>query len=70
MNNNPLTTNQIDRILSMDEVATILNRSKKSLWRYHAKEKIIPRPLMLNGRAIGYRSSTVEAILNSFQGGK
>ena len=71
MNNKPLTNNKIDRIISMDEVATILNRSSKTLWRWHAKEKIIPRPLMVNGRSIGYRASTIEAILISFQkGGK
>jgi len=70
MNNNSLKPQQFDRVIPMDEVATILNRSVKTLWRWHAKEKIIPSPLMVNGRAIGYRSTTVEAILNSFQGGK
>ena len=39
MNNKPLTNNKIDRIISMDEVATILNRSSKTLWRWHAKKK-------------------------------
>ncbi|HHG3320979.1 TPA: helix-turn-helix transcriptional regulator [Vibrio parahaemolyticus] len=66
------TTNlpkQIDRVLSLDEVAAILGRSKKTLWRY-AKEKIIPEPLKVNGRAIGYRQSAVESILRSFEGGE
>ncbi|MBY7926917.1 AlpA family transcriptional regulator [Vibrio fluvialis] len=54
----------------MAEVAQIFNRSMKSLWRWYAKEKIIPEPLKVNGRAIGYRASTVEEILNSLQGGK
>ncbi|EGQ9761963.1 helix-turn-helix domain-containing protein [Vibrio alginolyticus] len=66
------TTNlpkQIDRVLSLDEVAAILGRSKKTLWRY-AKEKTIPEPLKVNGRAIGYRQSAVESILRSFEGGE
>ncbi|BDP31411.1 helix-turn-helix transcriptional regulator [Vibrio vulnificus] len=58
----------IDRVLSLDEVAAILGRSKKTLWRFYAKEKIIPEPLKVNGRAIGYRQSAVESILSSFEG--
>lgn len=60
----------IDRVLSLDEVAAILGRSKKTLWRFYAKEKIIPEPLKVNGRAIGYRQSSVESILRSFEGEK
>ncbi|HCG5122607.1 TPA: AlpA family transcriptional regulator [Vibrio parahaemolyticus] len=63
-------SHQIDRIIPMAEVAKILNRSTRSLWRWYAKEKIIPEPLKVNGRAIGYRASTVEEILTSFQGGE
>lgn len=70
MNNTPNQPHQFDRVIPMAEVAQILNRSMKSLWRWHAKEKIIPEPLKVNGRAIGYRASTVEKILASFQGGK
>ncbi|MBS9949060.1 helix-turn-helix transcriptional regulator [Vibrio alginolyticus] len=60
----------IDRVLSLDEVAFILGKSKKTLWRFYAKDKVIPMPLKINGRAIGYRASTVEEILTSFQGGE
>ncbi|HFQ4939951.1 TPA: helix-turn-helix transcriptional regulator [Vibrio vulnificus] len=67
MNNTPNHPHQFDRVLSLDEVAAILGRSKKTLWRY-AKEKIIPEPLKVNGRAIGYRQSAVESILSSFEG--
>ncbi len=67
---NPNQFQQFDRVIPMAEVAKILNRSLKTLWRWQAKEKIIPEPLKVNGRAIGYRQSTVEAILNSLQGGK
>ncbi|WP_282065084.1 helix-turn-helix transcriptional regulator [Vibrio rotiferianus] len=59
----------IDRVLSLDEVAFILGKSKKTLWRL-AKNKVIPAPLKLNGRAIGYRASTLEAFINSLEGGE
>ncbi|WP_412499517.1 helix-turn-helix transcriptional regulator [Vibrio furnissii] len=70
MNSTPNQPHQFDRVIPMAEVAQILNRSLKTLWRWQAKEKIIPEPLKVNGRAIGYRASTVEAILNSLEGGK
>lgn len=66
----PNHPHQFDRVIPMAEVAQILNRSMKTLWRWHEKEKIIPAPLKVNGRAIGYRASTVEDILNILQGGK
>ncbi|EHZ2536567.1 TPA: helix-turn-helix domain-containing protein [Vibrio parahaemolyticus] len=63
-------SHQIDRIIPMEEVAQILGRSPKTIWRWYAKEKIIPMPLKLRGRAVGYRSSTLEAFLNSLEGGQ
>ncbi|EGQ7972281.1 AlpA family transcriptional regulator [Vibrio parahaemolyticus] len=63
-------SHQIDRIIPMEEVAQILGRSLKTLWRWHAKEKIIAPPLKVNGRAIGYKSSTLEAFINSLEGGE
>lgn len=70
MNNTPNQPHQFDRLVTIEELAQILNRSKKTIWRFWAKEKLIPEPLKVNGRAIGYRASTVEEILNSLQGGK
>lgn len=60
----------VDRVLSMDEVAMIIGRSKKTLWRFYAKDKIMPPPLKIKGRAIGYRQSTVDEILKSLEGGR
>lgn len=70
MNNTPNQPHQLDRLVTIEELAQILNRSKKTIWRFWAKEKLIPEPLKVNGRAIGYRASTVEEILASFQGSK
>ncbi|NAZ53537.1 AlpA family transcriptional regulator [Vibrio toranzoniae] len=51
----------------MAEVAQILNRSTKTIWRWYTKDKSIPRPLMVNGRAIGYRASVLDQIIDGFQ---
>ncbi|MGR5323408.1 helix-turn-helix transcriptional regulator [Vibrio sp. DNB22_17_1] len=59
---------QFDRVLSLDEVASILGKSKKSLWRWWAKDKVMPEPLKVNGRAIGFRESTVKAFLEQLSG--
>lgn len=67
--NNSTQPNQFDRVIPMSEVAQILNRSPKSIWRWYTKDKTIPKPLMVNGRAIGYRASTLDAILNGLEGG-
>ncbi|WP_421855801.1 helix-turn-helix transcriptional regulator [Marinomonas sp.] len=57
-----------ERVLSLDEVAHILGRSKKSLWRYWAKNKTMPKPIQLNGRALGWKESTIEKFLNEKAG--
>lgn len=67
MNNQNTQTNQFDRVVSMAEVAQILNRSPKTIWRWYTKDKTIPQPLMVNGRAIGYRASVLNQIIDSFQ---
>ncbi|MGO3344905.1 MAG: helix-turn-helix transcriptional regulator [Marinomonas sp.] len=57
-------TNKVfDRVLSPDEVSQIMGRSKKTLWRLWRKEGKFPRPIQINGRAIGWRESTINAFL-------
>ncbi|HAS6302772.1 MULTISPECIES: helix-turn-helix transcriptional regulator [Vibrio] len=70
MNNTPNQPQQFDRIVPMAEVATILNRSLKTIWKWRVKDKILPPACMVNGRAIGYRASTLERILASLEGDK
>ncbi|ENM3792534.1 helix-turn-helix transcriptional regulator [Vibrio cholerae] len=67
MNNQTIQTNQFDRVISMKEVAQILNRSPKTIWKWYAKDEIIPRPLMVAGRAVGYRASVLNQIIDGFQ---
>ena len=59
---------QFDRVIPMKEVAKILNRSLKTLWKWRVKDGILPPALMVNGRAIGYRASTLEVILKNLEG--
>ncbi|EOX3944453.1 helix-turn-helix transcriptional regulator [Vibrio alginolyticus] len=70
MTNHLKERKDIDRIIPMKEVSQILGRSLKSIWRWHSKDKIMPAPLKVNGRAIGYRASTLEAFLNSLEAGE
>ncbi|MDC0611153.1 AlpA family phage regulatory protein [Vibrio sp.] len=58
------THNQLDRILSIQEVSSLMGKSAKTLWRWHSKEKCFPKPLSVNGRAIGWRKSTIENFLD------
>lgn len=57
------TSQQFDRVLSLDEVSKIMGRSKKTLWRLWRKEGKFPRPILLSGRTIGWRESTIETFL-------
>lgn len=52
-----------ERVLSLDEVSQLLGRSKKTIWRWWAKEKCFPKPIQINGRSIGFKQSTIDAIL-------
>ncbi|MGO1298126.1 MAG: helix-turn-helix transcriptional regulator [Vibrio sp.] len=54
-----------DRVLSFDEVAYIFGKSKKSIWRWHSKDKTFPSPITLNGRCIGWRESTINKFLET-----
>lgn len=56
---------KFDRVLSLDEVAYIFGKSKKSIWRWHAKDKTFPSPISLNGRCIGWRESTINKFLEA-----
>jgi predicted DNA-binding transcriptional regulator AlpA len=58
-----LTPNQ-ERVLSPKEVGVIFNRSAKTVWAWHAKQKCFPAPdVKLNNRTIGWKKSTIDAFL-------
>ncbi|MCE0557407.1 AlpA family phage regulatory protein [Motilimonas sp. E26] len=57
-----------DPILSLNDASEIIGRSKRSLWRWYAKDKTMPEPLKVNGRAVGWRKSTFEQWLVKLEG--
>ena len=57
-------SNQIDPVLSGGDVAILLGRSKKTIWRWWRKDKIFPAPIQINGRCIGWRRSTIDNFLD------
>lgn len=52
-----------NRIISLPEMAHLLNRHPKSIWRMWAKDGVLPKPLMINGRTLGWMESTYTAWL-------
>ncbi|MFT7413254.1 MAG: prophage regulatory protein [Paraglaciecola sp.] len=60
-----MTKNQI---ISLAELANLMNKSKITIWRYWRKEKILPPPILLNGRCLGWKTSVIEQWLNENQG--
>ncbi|MCY9843800.1 helix-turn-helix transcriptional regulator [Vibrio caribbeanicus] len=60
----PQHTN-FDRVMTLDEAALVMRRSKKTLWRLWAKEKAFPKPILIKGRAIGWRESTINKFLDT-----
>lgn len=52
-----------DRIISLPEMAQLLNRHPKTIWRMWAKDGVLPKPLMINGRTLGWKESTYSAWL-------
>lgn len=54
-----------DRVMTPDEVAQMIGRSKKTVWRLWAKDEVFPKPILIKGRAIGWRESTINKFLDT-----
>jgi prophage regulatory protein len=52
-----------DRIISLQEMSGLTSRTPKTIWRWWAKDKTFPKPLMMNRRALGWKESTYTAWL-------
>ena len=57
---NPSNT---ERIISLPEMASLLNRHPKTIWRMWAKEGVLPKPLMIKGRTLGWKEPAYNAWL-------
>lgn len=49
----------MDRLISLPELAEMLNKSKITIWRWWAKDKTLPAPIKINGRCIGWTSKSI-----------
>lgn len=70
MNKSLLNHCPADRIISLREMAHLLNRTPKTIWRMWAKDGVLPKPLMINGRTLGWKESTYSAWLAEKAGGE
>jgi len=51
-------------IISLQELANQVNKSKVTVWRWWAKDKILPEPIIINGRCLGWKSTVIEKWLD------
>jgi prophage regulatory protein len=52
-------------LVSLQELANLVNKSKVTVWRWWAKDKILPEPIIINGRCLGWKQSVIEEWLDS-----
>jgi prophage regulatory protein len=50
--------------MSLQELANLVNKSKVTVWRWWAKDKILPEPIIINGRCLGWKSTVIEKWLD------
>lgn len=57
------------KIMTLQEVSGLVQRSPKTIWRWWAKDKTFPKPIQINGRCIGWPESVYQAWLDQMQKG-
>lgn len=50
--------NQANRIISIIELSQLLSKSRVSIWRWE-RDGILPKPIKVAGRTLGWRESTI-----------
>jgi len=60
----PITFTQSNRIISITELSQLLSKSRVSIWRWE-KSHILPKPIKVQGRTIGWRESVILEWLES-----
>lgn len=53
-----------NNILSLNELAKLVNKSPVTIWRWWSKDKVLPAPIQINGRCLGWRQTVITAWLN------
>ncbi len=54
-------------LVTLTELAKLLNKSKITIWRWWAKEGILPPPIQRKGRTLGWKQEVIEKWLDSGQ---
>lgn len=54
----PVTFTQSNRIISIIELSQLLSKSRVSIWRWE-RDGILPKPIKVQGRTIGWRESII-----------
>jgi prophage regulatory protein len=57
-----------NQIISLTDLAQLLNKSKVSIWRYWKKDRVLPPPILLNGKCLGWKTSVITQWLDDNQG--
>jgi len=57
-------TLQSSRIVTIGELSKILSKSRTSIWRWE-RAGILPRPIKVAGRTLGWRESTITEWLDN-----
>ncbi|TDX21612.1 AlpA family transcriptional regulator [Modicisalibacter xianhensis] len=71
MNRYDIDSSQVrddERIFSLQESAKFLGVSLTTLWRLHAVENVLDKPMRVSKRKKGFRKSTLEEYLKSERG--
>lgn len=55
---------QSNRIISITELGQLLGKSKVSIWRWE-RDQILPKPIKVQGRTLGWRESSILEWLES-----
>jgi prophage regulatory protein len=53
-----------EAVISMSKMSMLVGKDRRTIWRWWRKDKTFPKPLLINGRAVGFRSSDYENWLN------
>lgn len=59
--------NQLQPLISYKQMEVLTGRDRRSIWRWWAKEKTFPRPLMRNGIAVGWTNEQYHGWLSSLE---
>ncbi len=55
------------KLITLSELSRILNKSKTTVWRYYAKQGVLPKPKFVNGRVLGWEHETIAQWLKEDQ---